>query len=103
MTARAASAAAGPSISSMLGASQRAGPAGRLDQPGPADPGPAQAPDLVPGAGAGTFRLSTVRAGAATEQGNEGDGQVGRRLPGVGLAAGAQRDGQRADARAGWP
>ena len=98
MTARAPSAAAGPSISGGLGVGfPAAGAAGRLDQPGPAHPGPAQAQDL----GQRQRRDVQVEHGARRccgQDGNEGDGQVGRRLPRIGRRARAERDGQRADA-----
>ena len=68
MTERAASAAAGPSISSSLGASQAPVPRAALMRPAPLTR--AQRRPRISARGRwGTFRLRTVRAGAATSSG----------------------------------
>ena len=73
------------------------GVVGRLDESGSTDPGPAQPEDLVEGQ-RGDIQVEHRPDRGAGQHGNQGHGQVGRRIPPILRHPGPHRDGEGADA-----
>ena len=96
MTDRAASAAAGPSISSTFGASQVPAPRADLMRPAPLTRAQRR-PRMSDRGRCGTLRFSTVRGGAAASMGRSATARSAADSHGPGLVADTQRDGERAD------